>query len=932
MTIYSLFLDQFLSYNKKKGIFFTKISMQEIQKIRTYYLHKINKWILCLLILGNFAYGQNQNLETPFLLKIKLEETTVDTVKINILNEIASIYKYTNAKEGLKYGNDALSLAKKVNWKKGMAQANENLGICNQTLYNYPEATIYLQKTLQLYEQMQMQSNVAATFKNIAFVYMAQEKYKEALSYFEKALKINQLSNDKLSVIYTSNDIADVYFKENNYSKALEYYGQSIKINEQIKDNNGLAYCYTRIGEIYSTKKNYPKAVNYLSKAIEKYNKDQTGNINNALKHLSNTYLLMSKWDSKNKNKYLSLSKKTLERISSKQQQYAQSVDSLKESLKKATTDTTRINILNRIASNYFYTKPKEGIPYGEAALKLATKIQWKKGIATANVNLGVCQWVLSDYPKAINHFYKSLSIFEDLKDLNGISEAYNNLGLLNVEIKKYDLAFRYFNKAFEINKKTGNKLSMVYNLNNIAVAYYNQKNYVKALEYYTKSESINLSMHDSNGLGYCYSKIGKIYSDQKNYVKSLEYFNKSLNSYDKDQTVNIGDTYKEIGTTYNKMALQNPNEKKKLLSQSVNYLKNAVYLFSEAGALGRLSFCYNELYKTKKEQGNFVEALNYFEKHNELKDSLFSNENQNKLSNLQTQREIDLRDKQIEIQILKIKSDSRKLYLLVTITGSVSVLFILFFYLYIAKRKTNQLVLDKNKEISSINKQKDKFFTIIAHDLRGPFNGFLGLTELLAEEIDELSKDEIQFSAVNMRRSAKNLNRLLDNLLEWSRMEQGLIPFSPIENNLHEVVKECAGSLRENAIKKSITIETSVNQDIKIFADHHILQSVIRNILSNALKFTPRGGSVKIEAREDLQNTFITITDTGIGMNPKMIEDIFKLDTKNNRNGTEDEPSTGLGLILCKEFIEKHAGEICIESKVGNGSSLSFNFPKNIN
>jgi signal transduction histidine kinase len=235
---------------------------------------------------------------------------------------------------------------------------------------------------------------------------------------------------------------------------------------------------------------------------------------------------------------------------------------------------------------------------------------------------------------------------------------------------------------------------------------------------------------------------------------------------------------------------------------------------------------------------------------------------------------------------------------------------------------------LDRNEEISNINKQKDKFFSIIAHDLRGPFTGFLGLTELLAEEIEDLDKEEIQFAAVDMRKSANNLNRLLDNLLQWSRMEQGLIPFSPIENNLIEVVNDCVTPLQEMAAKKDITIEINIKKDIKIFADQNILQSVIRNFLTNALKFTPTNGIVKIEAREDLENTVISIADNGIGMDSKMLENLFHLDVKTNRTGTEDEPSTGLGLILCKEFVEKHNGKIWIESEVNKGSTFYFNFP----
>lgn len=892
-------------------------------------LHTINKWIICLIIIGNFAYSQDRNSELVTTLKIKLQKTTVDTVKINILNQIANTYRYSNAPEGLKYGNKALALAENVRWKKGIAEANENLGICNQTASNFSEAINHLQKALEFYKQVPKQSAVSRTLKNIALVYLAQKKYPEALSYFEKTLKINKLSNDKVLIVYCLNDIADVYFKQNEHSKALEYYNQSIKINEEIKDNNGLAYCYTRIGGIYSNKKEYPKAVDYLSKALEKYDKNQTENIDNALKQLSETYLLMSASDAKNKNRYVALSKKALKHISSKQQQYSQSIDSLKESLEKATADTTRINILNRLASSYSYTNPKEGIPYGEKALKLATKIHWKKGMAFAYNRLGVCQWVLTDYNKAINYFYKSLSVYKEINDQNGISEAYNNLGLVYVEIKKHNQGFKYFHLAFEINKKTGNIISMVYNLNNIATAHFDLKNYDKALEYYTNSKELNLSMFDLNGLGYCYSKIGKIYSAKKEYTKSLEYFHKALNSYDKDQTYNIGDNCLEMGNAYYKMALDNPKNKKQLLEQSVRYLSEAVDLFLKTDVLDRLSLCNFELYKVKKEQGHFNEALYFYEKHNSIKDSLFSNESQNKLANLQSEREIDLRDKQIEIQNLKINSNSRKVYLLVTITISIAILFILFFWLYISKRATNELLVSKNEEISNINKQKDKFFSIIAHDLRGPFNGFLGLTELLAEEIDDMDKEEIQFAAINMRSSANNLNRLLENLLEWSRMEQGLIPFSTQEFNLDEVVRECVAPLQDAADKKDIVIETIIDQTLKIFADHHILQSVIRNVLSNAVKFTPRRGIIKIKAKEDDKNTTISIKDSGIGMNSKMIENIFKLDVKINRKGTDDEPSTGLGLILCKEFVEKHKGKIWIESEEGKGSTFHFSFPK---
>jgi signal transduction histidine kinase len=204
-------------------------------------------------------------------------------------------------------------------------------------------------------------------------------------------------------------------------------------------------------------------------------------------------------------------------------------------------------------------------------------------------------------------------------------------------------------------------------------------------------------------------------------------------------------------------------------------------------------------------------------------------------------------------------------------------------------------------------------------------------LTELLAEDINDMDKEDIQFAAVNMRSSANNLNRLLENLLEWSRMEQGLIPFNPQENILFPVVKECIATLEIAAQKKEIKIQNNIPEKTNIYADNNILHAVIRNILSNAVKFTPKGGKIVIESKENEKGTVISIEDSGIGMNAQILENLFQLDVKTNRMGTDDEPSSGLGLILCKEFIVKHGGQIWVESKENLGSTFYFNFPQAI-
>ncbi len=248
-------------------------------------------------------------------------------------------------------------------------------------------------------------------------------------------------------------------------------------------------------------------------------------------------------------------------------------------------------------------------------------------------------------------------------------------------------------------------------------------------------------------------------------------------------------------------------------------------------------------------------------------------------------------------------------------------------------RKKAEAEVLRKNNELQKLNREKDKFFSIIAHDLRGPFNGFLGLTQIMAEESSNLPRNEIQEMAVNMRKSAKNLFRLLGNLLHWAGMQQGIIPFNKERIILFPLIAESVEMLIESANHKKIEIGTVVPQHFEVFADGNMLQTVIRNLVSNAIKFTPKGGKVSIVAKPTVDNQIeISIRDSGIGMNRKMIDDLFRLDIKTNREGTDGEPSTGLGLLLCKEFVEKHGGRLWVESEEKKGSTFYFTFPAWLN
>jgi len=230
---------------------------------------------------------------------------------------------------------------------------------------------------------------------------------------------------------------------------------------------------------------------------------------------------------------------------------------------------------------------------------------------------------------------------------------------------------------------------------------------------------------------------------------------------------------------------------------------------------------------------------------------------------------------------------------------------------------------------LQSLNAEKDKFFSILAHDLRGPLGSFLGATQVLSEEIHSMSVEDIRNIASSMRASATNVYNLLENLLEWSKLKQNRMDFIPESFNLKTKISECIEQTEESAKRKNIKLSISVPDTLIVFADPHMFESVIRNLVSNAVKFTPAGGNISIAAKTgNIRSTEISITDTGIGMSADMVSKLFLLNEKISRKGTDGEPSSGLGLLLCKEFIEKHGGVISLKSEVGIGTTFLISLP----
>ena len=247
-----------------------------------------------------------------------------------------------------------------------------------------------------------------------------------------------------------------------------------------------------------------------------------------------------------------------------------------------------------------------------------------------------------------------------------------------------------------------------------------------------------------------------------------------------------------------------------------------------------------------------------------------------------------------------------------------------------ITERKlAEEEIKKKNQELENLNSVKDKLFSIIAHDLRSPFHGLLGLTEILADDSREMSSTEIKKYGNSLHEMVVNLYALLENLLEWAQLQKDSIAFDPKNISLPALFSQSSDSIKHRAIQKGITILNEIPDNLEIYADEKMINSVLRNLLSNAVKYTNKGGMVTGKAKV-IENGFVevSVSDTGIGIPENIIDKLFMLGEKVSTTGTENEPSSGLGLLLCKEFVDKHGGNIRVESKENEGSTFYFAIP----
>jgi signal transduction histidine kinase len=602
--------------------------------------------------------------------------------------------------------------------------------------------------------------------------------------------------------------------------------------------------------------------------------------------------------------------------------------DTLK--IKTMADDTAKVNLLNRIADELRDFDTEKGLFYANKGLLLAKKLNYKLGIGEAHKALGINYYRMGIYDASLDNILKAISIFKELNDQKLLCKSYNNIGLVYFARIEYSKAKSYMQQGLEIANKINNNVEKSRILHNLALIEYEESNFDIALQYHYRSFQIAKGENNLMLMGYNYLSIGKCFLKLNKLDSADLKIQESISIFKKLENPNL------IAMAYNQYADFLINIKS--YTNALNIAKIAYEIGETIGSKYielEASDLISKAYLGIKDYEN---ALKYRTKFYELSDTMRNESNIKSIAYIEAKYEYDHQLKELS---LKKESEIKYSKLITKIAILFAVLMIIvsaiLYNFYRLKSKTNIQLMHKTEEISDLNLKlnhlnntKDKFFSIIAHDLRSPFNVIIGFSELLTEQIREKNYENIEEYAVIIQNSSERTMDLLKNLLDWARLQTGKIEFVAVDFLLNDLVTETIALLNDAASQKSIQILNTINQEVTIHADRFMIGTIVRNLISNAIKFSNPGGTITITTERNDNKMVFSVKDNGIGISKADQLRMFRIEENFTVKGTQNEKGTGLGLILCKEFIEKYGGKIWVKSEEGVGSTFSFTLPVN--
>lgn len=563
--------------------------------------------------------------------------------------------------------------------------------------------------------------------------------------------------------------------------------------------------------------------------------------------------------------------------------------------------------------------KPLEASGFYHEAYNLALEIKDTSAVCSSLIRIGTVNILFGDINEAIANFIEAEHLAEKISDKVNLADAINYLGISHYLIDDLEQALVFSEKALNLSIEIDHKAGIALALEHITIVNIKLEKYDEALKFNSEALKYREELHDLPSISGLYYNYSVIYGRLNNIESAIDYTKKSIQLRKEiGNSIGVGSNYLSLGNIF--LRANQPDS-------ALGYLQKAYDIKSGTGDTRTITSIIKSLSEVYERKNDYKNAYKYLSLYKTYSDSLFREDSRRITSKVIAQQEIARKEEQIEhLQAVNSFQEKTQNFLIVIIVLG-TLLFTAMIVLYLINRKANRQLSEKNGELITLNKDRNKFFSIITHDLRSPFHPIIGYSDLVINDINSLSRSEIKDYVSNINVSAKKVYDLLDNLLQWLGLHTGRMEFKPVKVDLKEELDKAIDLFQNNIDDKSISIDLSIEESKTVYADRSMLGIILRNLISNAIKFSDVNNNIEIKTSNKNGYVALAVTDNGIGISKERLNSIFNDEMKSTK-GTKNESGTGLGLVLSKEMTERHGGEFFIDSEEDKGTTVSFTLP----
>lgn len=636
--------------------------------------------------------------------------------------------------------------------------------------------------------------------------------------------------------------------------------------------------------------------------------------------------------------------------------------NNLKEKV-RTSSGKEKLNAYLELIDYLSLNQPNKALLEKDSVLTLAERLDDKSALITIYLTLGECYSKTSQSEAALEYFEKGLELSKRIKDSSKIAESFIRIGRRKIPFGELDQSLKLFDDALAISTRNKDIHNQILAINYLGILNYILDNIQEAENLSIKALNLAKKHNDSEGICLANEHLAIIRIKQGRYEEAIEHnkiaYDISLN---KDFIANIPSVYYNFAVIYNRLgdydkAIDYMKESeeirltfndirgiasdlammgriylsKKDYQNAIDKFKQAQEIYKKYNALRPLTSTLLGISTAYENIGDYKSAFNYFKEFKIFNDSIYNENVKREAAVSNAKRKLEEKEKEIQNLEEKTQIQSEIQKYLIVFSSVIMILLFTTITLYLKIRKSRQNLSEINQKLISLNKERDKFFSIISHDLKSPFLGILGLTELLKEEIFKSDNQQMKNLIQNLDKAVNNQYKLVENLLDWTRIQTGKMAYAPEYFVLTDVINNSVETLENFSSQKNIRVEKNIEKDFNVFADKKMITSVFLNLITNAIKYSYSDSVVNIivsQKNDDFVS--VKIKDSGVGMTEEKILKIFNQDFSSNLSteGTEKEKGTGLGLIIVKEMLLKNGGDINVKSNVGAGSTFEFTIP----